>query len=168
MTKEELEKNKLELEIRKLRIRWYMNLEFWKVSIPTLAILISLYFTFGKGILDSEKTKLEIQKEQLRLDITRFEMKSTELSATITLKDNVRKKLENQIYSLEKQKSDLMDKVSILSKRLGVSGLELERLNIERENDKAYYQSKLLSKYNEEREQLQNTENLRSAINKKI
>ncbi len=44
----ELERRKLELEVKKLELKWYKNIEFWKATIPTIAILASLYFTFGR------------------------------------------------------------------------------------------------------------------------
>ena len=90
MTKEELENQKLQLEVKKLQAKWYSNIEFWKVLIPTVAVIASLYFTFGKGLVDAEKSKLEIQKEQLRLDISRFEITKDELSKAIAAKDTTK------------------------------------------------------------------------------
>ncbi len=55
---QQLQRRKLELEIKKLQTPWWSNIEFWKVVIPTIAVLGTLYFTFGKGIMDREKSKL--------------------------------------------------------------------------------------------------------------
>ncbi len=167
MTKEELEKKKLELEINKLNSPWHKNIEFWKVVIPTFAILMSLYFTFGRGLIDSEKTKLEIQKEQLKLDISRFEIKSADLTTIITSKDSVKKQLEAQIISYNLQKKNLLNIITLLKNKFDKKAIEFQNLNNEKYNDRKFYETELLNAYNKEKSRLQELGNLKSQLNQK-
>lgn len=154
MSKESLEIQKLKLEIKKLNLPFWKNLEFWKVAFPTIALIASLYFTFGKGLIDSEKAKLEIQKEQLKLDITRFEMKKDELSKTIVVKDSLKNRLQIQIENYEKYKKSLLDKIEILNKSLGNSRNEINNLNNKNLRDKKFYENKLFTEYQNEKQRL--------------
>ncbi|QNS42563.1 hypothetical protein H0S70_06275 [Chryseobacterium manosquense] len=154
MSKESLEIQKLKLEIKKLNLPFWKNLEFWKVAFPTIAVIASLYFTFGKGLIDSEKAKLEIQKEQLKLDITRFEMKKDELSKTIVVKDSVKNRLQIQIENYEKYKKSLLDKIEILNNSLGNSRNEINNLNNKNLRDKKFYENKLFTEYQNEKQRL--------------
>ena len=167
MTQEELEKKKLELEIKKLNSPWFKNIEFWKVIIPTLAVLISLYFTFGRGLIDAEKTKLEIQKEQLKLDISRFEIKSADLTTTINSKDSAKKLLEEQLLEYTLQKRDLINRIASLNNKLGKKGQEIENIDKERSKDKKFYQDELLKEYNQEKSRLQELGSIKSQLNQR-
>lgn len=62
------------------------SLKLKQDKISSLAILVSLYFTVGRGIIDAEKSRLEIQKDQLKRDISRFEAKRDTLIASIGIK----------------------------------------------------------------------------------
>jgi chromosome segregation ATPase len=168
MTKEELENKKLTLEIKKMITPWYKNIEFWKVVIPTLAVLFSLYFTFGRGLIDFERSKLEIQKEQLRLDITRFEMKSDALKISIEAKDSLRNVLENQIRLLSIQKNNLNDSTKLFISRLNDLNSKLSQTNRDRAKDVKFYQNQLSKEYELEKIRLNELKELKSQLNQKI
>lgn len=165
--REDLELEKLKLEIKRLNYPWWKNLEFWKVAFPTVAVIASLYFTFGKGIIDSEKVKLEIQKEQLKLDITRFEMKKDELSKTIVSKDSIKNNLQKQIHIYESYKKTLLNRIQVLNKGLNLSQKEIKNLNTKNLNDQKFYESKLSYEYNNEKNRLSELNNLEQKINTK-
>jgi chromosome segregation ATPase len=167
MNKEELEKRKLQLEVKKLEVPWYNNIEFWKVLIPTIAVLLSLYFTFGRGLMDSEKSKLEIQKEQLKLDISRFEMKRDQLEVTILSKDSLKDALEHEIESYNRQKQQLKKKVDSLSTKLQASLLEITNVSNAHNKDRQFYQNELLKEYSKEKTTNKKVSELYSKIDDK-
>jgi len=165
--REDLELEKLKLEIKRLNHPWWKNLEFWKVAFPTIAVIASLYFTFGKGIIDFEKVKLEIQKEQLKLDITRFEMKKDELSKIILSKDSIKNNLQKQIQVYESYKKTLLNKIQILNKGLKLSQKEIKNLNAKNLNDQKFYENKLSYEYNNEKDRLNELNIIQQEINNK-
>ena len=102
-----LTEKKLEIEIAKLNLPWYKKFEFWKILIPTIAVIFSLFFTFGRGIMDSQKERLAIQKEQLKLEILQFEIKKGTvvkdidiLQTELNIKESLLDSLNNSIDSL--------------------------------------------------------------------
>jgi hypothetical protein len=164
---EELEKEKLLLEIKKLKKPWYSNLEFWKVTIPTVAILASLYFAFGRGILDTEKSKLEAQKEQLKLEIVQFEIQKKEISHEILEKDSTRKLLEGQIKLYSSQKFQLLKEVGDLNSKIKTVSNEKLYVESERVKDKNFFYDELKRQYNNEKERLNELNRLYATINQK-
>jgi hypothetical protein len=139
----DLEKEKLSLEIAKLKVHWLRNLEFWKVTIPTIAILFSLYFTFGKGLLDSQKEKLEIQKELLKLEILTFENQKKELTISIATSTEELDRTNEKIFqqrlisdSLNRQVKAFQNKLSDQEKRFSESSGKLNR-------DKSFFMNEL-------------------------
>ena len=165
MSKEEFELKKLELEVKKLELPWYRNIEFWKVLIPTIAVLLSLYFTFGKGLIDSEKSKLEIQKEQLKLDISRFEERRDKLADTIKLQSSAKETLSTEIQKYERQKQELTNRINDLNKRLGISYNQITQITDARNNDRAFYQNKLKEQFLIEKSKLEELDSLTSILN---
>ncbi|GAB3812271.1 hypothetical protein GCM10028895_03130 [Pontibacter rugosus] len=164
---EDLQKLKLELEIQKLKTPWYTSPEFWKVIIPTVAALVTLYFTFGRGIIDSEKLRLEIQKETLKLEITQFEIKKNDLIKSITQKDSIKQDLENQLKSIRTEKSSLTQRIISLKNDINKSQGELKIVNADRIRDKEFYQAKLVEQYKNERERLSELSKLTENLNNK-
>lgn len=165
MSKEEFELKKLKLEVKKLELPWYRNIEFWKVLIPTIAVLLSLYFTFGKGLIDSEKSKLEIQKEQLKLDISRFEERRDKLADTIKLQSSAKETLATEIQKYERQKQELTNRINDLNKRLGISYNQITQITDARNNDRAFYQNKLKEQFLIEKSKLEELDSLTSILN---
>lgn len=163
---EQLEKTKLELEIKKLKAPWYSNIEFWKVIIPTIAILVTLYFTVGQGLLDSEKRKLELQKEQLKLEILQFEGTKSDIQKDILNISTQRKDLENKV-SLLTFKKDSLDKV-IQSLIKQTKGLLSENKTIKNNSirDKNFYQAEIKKQYELDKSRLKELANLKGSNNR--
>lgn len=163
-TKEELEQKKLELEISALNKPWYKNLEFWKVFIPTFAILTSLYFTFGKGALDNQKDKLEIKREQLRLEILTFELEKTEIVKSIDVSKKELKStnddIVNQILisdSLNRELQKVRNEVAEQTKRFKDQSGQLSR-------DKDFYKKELSKQFNLEKSYLSKLSKLTDSL----
>lgn len=135
MNMEDLQEQKLQLEINKLNAdldklnnSWYKSADFWKSIVPpfltTAAVLASLYFTIGRSVLDDEKRKLELQKEQLKLEIMQFEGVKIDIQKQISLSkydeqtlidkiailSNQKKALDRKNYIIKKQSQYLLDK----------------------------------------------------------
>jgi chromosome segregation ATPase len=161
---DDLEKEKLNLEIELLKKPWFKNIEFWKVIIPTFAILVSLYFTFGRGILDSEKSKLEAQKEQLKLEIAQFEIKKQGISKEILSKDSVRVKLQSQINDYSSQKLLLLSDLKVLNSKLNQSTNERNYIESERNKDKTFFYLELKKQYDAKKEKLEELNRLKATI----
>tara|TARA_B100000929_G_C15421651_1_gene391567 strand:- start:19 stop:789 length:771 start_codon:yes stop_codon:yes gene_type:complete len=158
-TTKDYQQEKLRLEIEKLNQPWYKNFEFWKVLIPTIAVLASLYFTFGKGIIDSQKEKLEVQKEQLKLEITQFELRKGEIKRDV---DSIEKELIHKEYQLKEMNEDLdsvSSKVTDYQQRLNSSRSRIEKISKESQEDKSYYLSRIKDEYQKQQSVVQNERN---------
>lgn len=149
---EELDSNKLELEklkleINKLRLPWYKNLIFWKTAIPTLAILASLYFTFGRGIVDAQKEKLGIQKEQLKLEILQFEKQKKNVQKDISEAELELESKEFELYKMNSTLDSLSDRIEFYKKEIYSYKNQIERLAKDRKLDREFYTNELLNQY---------------------
>lgn len=161
----ELEKQKLELEIKILKKPWFKKLEFYKVLIPTIAILASLYFAFGRGILDSEKSRLEVQKAQLKLDISTFEVEKNKLNKEVNTIHEKKTELEKQIIEYEVQKRELLRKLRILGNKVSLSEEEKALIKKENEQTRTFYLNELKKQYKTERSRIEQIENLKQLTN---
>src|SRR5688572_5240612 len=144
---DDLNKEKISLEIEKLKSPWYKNLELWKTIIPTVAILLSLYFAFGKGTLDSQKERLELQKEQLKLEILTFENQKNEISKSITTsKEELSETNEKIVEQL--LVSDSLKKIIVrLKNQIESQKKEQTQVTGRLNRDKAFYIKELEKQY---------------------
>jgi|GEM_PF-2447186 len=154
--KDKLEEEKLKLEIKKLKTPAFRDLELWKILIPTLAILVSLYYTFGKGLLDSEKSRLELQKDQLKLEITQFEMRKTQIEDTTKIKDIQKNNVIFEITKLEISKDSLIKQIINYKKYLNQTKSENYNIKSKMIKDKSFYQGELKKEYELEEDYLKN------------
>jgi chromosome segregation ATPase len=157
-TTKDFEQEKLKLEIENLRKSWYKNFEFWKVVIPTIAILASLYFTFGKGIIDTQKEKLEIQKAQLKLEITQFEIRRGQIKEDVDIieKELIRK--EYQLKVLNRSLDSISNKVAFYKKELSSSKNRIEKISERSQKDKSFFLNQIKKEYDEKQEVIKNEE----------
>jgi hypothetical protein len=144
---DELNKEKISLEIEKLRSPWYKNLELWKIVIPTVAILLSLYFTFGKGMLDSQKERLELQKEQLKLEILTFENQKNEILKSITNSKDELSETNDKIVEHRLISDSLKKVVKTLRNEIELQKREQSQITGRLKRDKAFYIKELEKQY---------------------
>ncbi|MCX6319112.1 MAG: hypothetical protein NTW29_17675 [Bacteroidetes bacterium] len=149
-----LQKRKLELEIRKLNTPWWYNIEFWKTVIPTIAVLATLYFTFGKGIMDREKSKLELQKEQLKLEILQFQMQKKTIEDSIQKIIGDRAFYQHQADSILSRKDSLIIQTRDLAMQLFKQKADNRSLRGLYSEDKSFYESQLKEIYELEKKYL--------------
>lgn len=173
-----LEIDKLTTEINKNSVVWYRNSDFWKSVLPpivtTSAVLASLYFTVGKSVIDDEKRKLELQKEQLKLEVMQFANEKKDIQKDIAASTIDRTKLNNQINDLRLQKTSLGKNLVTLQKQTGSLRNENSKLNAsikqERSNfqkDKSLYLRELEQTYKLEKAHLTELSNLNNEIYKR-
>ena len=96
-TKEELERIKLELEIRKLKDPWWKNPAYILAALPTMLAVLSLIYGFANGYFQATATKLENQKHDLQLEKDKLEADLKTIAAT-------KEALTHQVEELEHTK----------------------------------------------------------------
>jgi tetrahydromethanopterin S-methyltransferase subunit G len=161
---EDLEKEKLRIEIEKLNYPWFKKLELWKIIIPTIAILLSLYFTFGRGIVDAQKERLATQKENLKLEILQFKIEKGEVQQDISVfeKELIIKELE--LKNLNRQIDSINRQVKLTKSELSKSKKELSLLAKERGRDRQFYLDKLKEQYRIEKNKIKKENRLLGKI----
>ena len=149
MDKEELEKKKLQLEINKLNRAWVLKIDFWKVIITVVALIFSAYWTYTSGILDVERSRLKLEKAELKKEIEEFEDRRTLLKKEIQSGDSTKIVLEEQIAFYKKKESEFKKKLVLLGDKVKLSEKEKELIREENVKDKNFYIEKLKEKYAE-------------------
>lgn len=144
---DDLQYKKLQLEIIKLSTPWYRNIEFWKVVIPTLAVLLSLYFAFGKGIIDHEKTRLEIQKEQLKLEVLQFQIQKIDIQKGVDSIYREKGRLTEQLSRIQFSKDSILSKYNQVAQHLSSLNKENKYLHLDQQAQKDFYISRIKGEY---------------------
>jgi hypothetical protein len=87
--KEDLEREKLILEIQQLKNPWWKKPAYVLAALPTLLAVLSLIYGFANGYFQATATKLEnqkhdlqVQKDKLEADIKEFSTRRDELEQT--------------------------------------------------------------------------------------
>lgn len=175
MKQEELQAQKLQLEIDKLNTDiekgnapFYKTSDFWKSIIPTLittgAVFATLYFTVGRSFIDDEKRKLELQKEQLKLEVLQFEGVKLDIQKQIASSTIDKNSLFSKIKLLQSQKNKLGGNIASLTKDVNDLNADIKSLNwessaLKSENrevraeyskDTSFYKTQLDKKYSQE------------------
>lgn len=130
-SKLDLEKKKLELEIRKLSKPWWRKLSY-SVIITGLAVIGTLSWTFGSGIINVQRERLEKEKAVLAFDIREFQDTRDSLEGVV-----------NNLYDSIQQIGETLDRTATQLLR---SKDENKRLRLEKsagEQD----QQKLIDNY---------------------
>lgn len=159
---EDLEKQKLQLEILRLKLPWYKSIEFWKIIIPTMAVILSLYFTFGQGILDTRKEKLELQKEQLKLEIIQFQQTKAELKNSILFSSKELDSIKTVIVNYKEREKQLSNKIKRYEANIIEYKNDINRISLTLAKDKKYYQNELLNQFKLEKKHLSEISNLKN------
>gem|GEM_PF-3427683 len=100
MDKQELENEKLRLEIDYLKKAWYRKPEMLRVVLPTILAIFSLIYAISTGFFSSKQEILELKKAQLTLEISEFEK---EKIAIIETNNKLKKRTKQLNDSLDKQ-----------------------------------------------------------------
>lgn len=111
MTTDELEKQKLELEVSELQKSWLRKPDVLKVLLPTTFAIFSLIYAISTGFFSSKSELLELKKKQLEFEVSQFEKDKTNLIETnekleikrLALLDT----LKTKSFKLEKYRTSL-------------------------------------------------------------
>lgn len=138
LSKEELESEKLQLEIKQLREHWWQKPSYVLAALPTLLAIISLIYGLSNGYFQALAMKLEIdrgnlqsQKSNLEQDIKNFTSQKEELRQTIANLENERSERQASIDNLlvvqeelKGQNDKLQSNIKGLEGRLVISTFE--------------------------------------------
>ncbi len=122
LTKEELERKKIELEIKDLERPFWKRPVYVLAALPTLLAVVTLSVGLFNGYFSASLTKLENQKHDLEVEVKQFQARRTELH---TENEELRKEkgtLEARIKQLQMTSEG---QVTILEKKR----LELEEIS---------------------------------------
>jgi len=159
-----LEEQKLRLEIAEIEKPWYKNLDFWKTVIPTVAIIASLYFTVGQGVIDFEKRKLELQKEQLKLEVLQFEGTKKDVQKEISALSKEKESVLLRLRQLIVERNRVSQKTLDLTRNLQLLKEESDKTKLLFAGDKAFYLERLKKEYELEKSYLSQIEAMESDI----
>jgi peptidoglycan hydrolase CwlO-like protein len=113
VSKEELERLKLELEIRKLKDPWWKNPAYILAALPTMLAVLTLIYGFTNGYFQAMAVKLENQKHDLQVE-------KDKLQAEVEDKERKVEEVNDRLGEVEKEWSrveEQMRNASPLSKK---------------------------------------------------
>ena len=88
--KADLEKEKLGLEIKDLRTRWFLKPSYLSIMLTATIAIVTFIATVRSGIIDTERKTLELRKAVLEKDIKDFEAeRKTLVDSIVVFKDSV-------------------------------------------------------------------------------
>lgn len=120
-TIEELQREKVELEIKDLKREWYKRKDYLQVLLPTTVALLSLIYALVSGFFNTKYEQLQLQKEQLKLEVLYFEEKREELilsnASLATSKDSLVNSLKNERSEMGSLRSTLAQKQNEIRQR---------------------------------------------------
>jgi len=140
LTKEELERKKIELEIKDLERPFWKRPVYVLAALPTLLAVGTLSVGLFNGYFSASLTKLDNQKHDVEAQIKDFEAKRDELHT------------ENE--RLKTEKASVEQKIAELGKTFSVKveGLEQKRSDLERHNNDLSAQTNDLTQQRKELE----------------
>ena len=97
---EALEKQKLELEIAKLKQPPWMNPSYLALTTPLIVAGFSIYISSQTGFFDFQKAKLDWEQKRLQVKIDAQQEQRTQLENDIATFEQQKKDLEQQIAQL--------------------------------------------------------------------
>lgn len=76
---DELQKEKIQLEINEINKAWYKRKDYLQIALPAILALFSLIYAIVSGFFSSKYEQYQLQKEQLQLEVLYFEQKKENL-----------------------------------------------------------------------------------------
>ena len=164
MNLEDLEKEKVQLEIDELKRHWLKNPHYLQVLLPTILAIFSLLYAITSGLFSSKQELLELNKRQLETDITKFQTEKTSLIGTnnqlktqigfyndsLENKNLILKKYEASFTKERKKIQSLNSEVEILRKTKDDYNQQIKQLEKDFNSKKQRYLKEIESKYYQE------------------
>ena len=94
---EELEEEKLKLEIKELNKTWFKKPSYLRVLLPSLIALGSVFYAFQSDLISVQREKNQLKKMQLDTTLAKFEARKNILSDTLLLLKETRDSLIGRI-----------------------------------------------------------------------
>jgi cell division protein FtsB len=121
--KAELEREKLRLEIQRLKDSWWKNPAYVLAALPTVLALLSLIYGFANGYFQATATKLANERHDLEVEKAKVQADIQQLSAD-------RKEILRQIEDLQRQKQETNEQLrKVIDALLSAERLSPERLD---------------------------------------
>lgn len=113
ISKEDLEKKKLELEIKDLDKHWLKNPKYLSVLFTAVLAIVSLTWTFKSGVFDEKYQTLKLEKANLQFEINNFNIKRDSVKNEFNILNDSLRKLK---YALKRKEYDLFQHIYELEK----------------------------------------------------
>lgn len=105
---EELEKKKLEFEIKELKKHWLTKPRYLSILLTAFLALISFIYTVRSGVFDKKYQTLKLEKANLQFEINSFNRKRDSVENEFNILNDSLGKLK---YSLKRKEYDLFQKI---------------------------------------------------------
>ena len=122
--KEQLEIEKLKLEIQNEKKPFYKKISFYSYLSPVAVSIVAIVFSISSGFFENESKLLDLRKENLRNEISLFEKKKDSLLTSINELKNER----DSIYKENKNLKSQNIKLELLSKKLTLNQSKLNNI----------------------------------------
>lgn len=161
MSLENLEEEKLQLEIAELKRHWLKKPQYLQILLPTILAIFSLLYAITSGLFSSKQELLELNKKQLETDISAFQKEKSTLSSTnnnlkkqityyndsLKNKNLILKKYENSFIKERNKILLLNQEVTTLKNTKNDYNVEISQLEKEYNKKKETYLKEIQSKY---------------------
>ena len=101
LNKEDLEKQKLELEIKQLNRTWFQNPAFINILVAIISIIASLFISYNSQFFNIKRSQDELRKQQLQIDIYEFSKEKERIMADVNLYQEIIKNDSSIISEFE-------------------------------------------------------------------
>lgn len=177
---DELQKEKIQLEIDELNKAWYKRKDYLQIALPATLALFSLIYAIVSGFFSSKYEQYQLQKEQLRLEVLYFEQKkegllknneilsitNAKLKATLDEKTHgilvLKGQLSDKQQDILKKEQDL----ALLQNQTSYYDEEIMKLQSEYDNKKQRFQGEVEKQLISEAELTRKMEERNNVINR--
>lgn len=119
---EDLQKEKLRLEIADINKKWYKRKDYLQILLPTIIAVFSLLYAIASGFFSTKYDQYQLQKERLQLEVQRFEEKKESLLESNEQLTKSNKELSDKLQSEEQVAAQL--KSELINRRNEAKALE--------------------------------------------
>ncbi len=140
-----LERQKLDEEIKILQKRWYNNIHHLPAIATILVAIIGLVFTFTSGLFDAQRANLQNEKSILTLEILNFKKEKDSIKSLVKVSKRALDSLKRENENLKKKSLAIIKQInfiklnySVEKKGIAKELVEINKLLEEKKLDLAY------------------------------
>ena len=138
-TIDELQCEKIQLEIKDLNRPWYKRKDYLQILLPTTVALMTLIYALVTGFFNTKYDLLQLQKETLNLEVVRFEEKRNELIETNNFLSSLNDSLLSSLSDERKSIQYLHDELQMKQREIIEREFQLTQLR----SRKVYYEEEI-------------------------